>query len=135
PICALERRWPRVPVIVSNNFLEDLAFVLSVAAAVSVIFQVLRQPVVVGYLVAGMLVGPYLPFPLFADIGRIHILSELGVILLMFALGLEFSVRRLAQLAPTAGFITVVQVGLMMWLGYEVGRAFGWTELEGVFAG
>jgi K+:H+ antiporter len=124
-----------VPVIASNNFLEDLAFILSVAAAVSVIFQALRQPVVIGYLVAGMLVGPYLPFPLFADIGRIHILSELGVILLMFALGLEFSVRRLAQLAPTAGFITVVQVGFLMWLGYEVGRALGWTELEGVFAG
>jgi CPA2 family monovalent cation:H+ antiporter-2 len=124
-----------VPTIASNNFLEDLAFVLSVAAAVSIIFQALRQPVVVGYLVAGMLVGPYLPFPLLADIGRIHILSELGVILLMFALGLEFSVRRLAQLAPTAGFITVVQVGLLMWLGYEVGRAFGWTELEGVFTG
>jgi CPA2 family monovalent cation:H+ antiporter-2 len=124
-----------VPVIASNNFLEDLAFVLSVAALISVIFQALRQPVVVGYLVAGMLVGPHVPFPLFADIGRIHILSELGVILLMFALGLEFSVRRLAQLAPTAGFITIVQVGLLMTLGYEVGRAFGWTELEGIFTG
>jgi CPA2 family monovalent cation:H+ antiporter-2 len=125
----------RVPVIASHNFLEDLAFVLSIAAVISVIFQALRQPVVVGYLVAGMLVGPYLPFPLLADTARIHILSELGVILLMFALGLEFSVRRLAQLAPTAGFITVLQVGLLMWLGYEVGRAFGWTELEGVFTG
>jgi monovalent cation:H+ antiporter-2, CPA2 family len=124
-----------VPVIASNNFLEDLAFVLSVAALISVIFQALRQPVVVGYLVAGMLIGPHVPFPLFADSGRIHILSELGVILLMFALGLEFSVRRLARLAPTAGFITVVQVGLLMTLGYEVGRAFGWSELEGIFTG
>jgi monovalent cation:H+ antiporter-2, CPA2 family len=124
-----------LPIIASHNFLEDLAFVLSVAAFISVIFQALRQPVVVGYLVAGMLVGPYLPFPLFADMGRIHTLSELGVIMLMFALGLEFSVRKLAQLAPTAGFITVVQVSGLMWLGYEVGRAFGWTDLEGVFAG
>jgi CPA2 family monovalent cation:H+ antiporter-2 len=124
-----------VQVIASHNILEDLAFVLSVAALISVLFQALRQPVVVGYLVAGMLVGPHLPFPLFADIGRIHILSELGVILLMFALGLEFSVRRLAQLAPTAGFITLVQVGLLMTLGYEVARAFGWNELEGIFTG
>ena len=124
-----------MPMIASHNFLEDLAFVLSVAALISVIFQTLRQPVVVGYLIAGMLVGPYLPFPLFADLDRIHKLSELGVILLMFALGLEFSVRKLVQLAPSAGFITVVQVGLLMWLGYEVGRAFGWTELEGVFTG
>lgn len=124
-----------MPVIASHNFLEDLAFVLTVAAAVSVIFQALRQPVVVGYLVAGMLVGPHVPFPLFADVDRIHILSELGVILLMFALGLEFSLRKLARLAPTAGFITAVQVALLMTVGYEVGRALGWTELEGVFTG
>src|ERR1700722_20360811 len=124
-----------VPMILSHNFLEDLAFVLSVAAVVSVIFQALKQPVVVGYLVAGMMVGPYFPFPLFADIDRIHKLSELGVILLMFALGLEFSVRKLVRRAPSAGFITVVQVGFIMWLGYEVGRAFGWSELEGVFTG
>lgn len=124
-----------MPAIASHNFLEDLAFVLTVAAVISVIFQALRQPVVVGYLVAGMLVGPYVPFPLLADIDRIHILSELGVILLMFALGLEFSFRKLARLAPTAGFITVVQVGLLMTVGYEVGRALGWTELEGIFTG
>ena len=124
-----------MPVIASHNFLEDLAFVLTVAAVVSVIFQALRQPVVVGYLVAGMLVGPHVPFPLLADLDRIHILSELGVILLMFALGLEFSFRKLAQLAPTAGFITIVQVALMLTLGYEAGRALGWTELEGVFTG
>jgi CPA2 family monovalent cation:H+ antiporter-2 len=124
-----------VPTILSSNFLEDLAFVLTVAAFISVIFQTLRQPVVVGYLVAGMLVGPHLPFPLVADLDRIHTISELGVILLMFALGLEFSVRKLVRLAPSAGFITVVQVGLLMWLGYEVARSFGWTELEGVFTG
>ncbi len=124
-----------MPMIASHNFLEDLAFVLSIAAIISVIFQALRQPVVVGYLVAGMLVGPYLPFPLFADIDRIHKLSELGVILLMFALGLEFSVRKLVRLAPSAGFITVVQVALLMWLGYEIGRAFGWSDIEGIFTG
>jgi CPA2 family monovalent cation:H+ antiporter-2 len=121
--------------ITSHNFLEDLAFVLTVAAFISVLCQALRQPLVVGYLVAGMLVGPHFPFPLLADIDRIQHLSEFGVILLMFALGLEFSVRKLVRLAPSAGFITVVQVGLLMWLGYEVGRAFGWTELEGVFTG
>jgi predicted Kef-type K+ transport protein len=124
-----------VPMLVSHNFLEDLAFVLSVAAVTTVIFRAMRQPVVVGYLVAGMLVGPYLSFPLFADIDRIRQLSEFGVILLMFALGLEFSVRKLVQLAPSAGFIMVVKVGLLMWLGYMVGRVFGWTELEGIFAG
>jgi CPA2 family monovalent cation:H+ antiporter-2 len=123
-----------IPSLIANSFLEDLAIVLCVAAATTVIFHVLRQPVVVGYLVAGMVVGPYTP-GLFVDMSRIHGVSELGVILLMFALGLEFSIRRLLRLGPRAAFITAVQVGLMIWLGYVCGRAMGWTELESIFTG
>jgi K+:H+ antiporter len=119
----------------SHNFLEDLALVLCVAAATTVIFHVLRQPVVVGYLLAGMMVGPHVPIPLLVDSHRIHIISELGVILLMFALGLEFSIRKLARLGPTAGFVCALQVGLMLWLGYLCGQALGWTELESIFTG
>src|SRR5208337_4927766 len=89
----------------------------------------------VGYLIAGLIVGPNVPIPLFADPDRIHTLSELGVILLMFALGLEFSVRKLIRLGPTSGFITALQVGLMIWLGYVCGRALGWTPLESIFTG
>ncbi len=124
-----------MPGLIAHNFLGDLAIVLCVGAVVSIVFQKLRQPLVVGYLVAGLMVGPYVPFPLVAGLDRIHKLSELGVILLMFALGLEFRVRKLVRLAPTAGFITVVQVGLLIWLGYVVGLEFGWTTLESVFAG
>jgi CPA2 family monovalent cation:H+ antiporter-2 len=124
-----------LPALIAHNFLEDLALALCVGAVVSIVFQKLRQPLVVGYLVAGLMVGPHVPFPLVAGLDRINKLSELGVILLMFALGLEFSVRKLVRLAPTAGFITVVQVGLLIWLGYVVGLAFGWTTLESVFAG
>jgi CPA2 family monovalent cation:H+ antiporter-2 len=124
-----------LPALIAHNFLEDLALALCVSAVVSIVFQKLRQPLVVGYLVAGLMVGPHVPFPLVAGLDRINKLSELGVILLMFALGLEFSVRKLVRLAPTAGFITVVQVGLLIWLGYVVGLAFGWTTLESVFAG
>lgn len=123
-----------IPSLVANSFLEDLAFVLCVAAVTTVIFHALRQPVVVGYLVAGMVVGPYTP-GLFVDTSRLHGVSELGVILLMFALGLEFSIRRLLRLGPRAVFITAVQVGLMIWLGYVCGRAMGWTELESIFTG
>ena len=108
--------------------------VLCVAAITTIIFQKIRQPVVVGYLIAGLIVGPYIP-PLQADPERIHTLSELGVILLMFALGLEFSVRKLIRLGPTSGFITALQVGLMLWLGYVCGRALGWTTLESIFTG
>ena len=109
--------------------------VLCVAAVTTIIFQKIRQPVVVGYLIAGLIVGPNVPIPLLADPERIHTLSELGVILLMFALGLEFSVRKLIRLGPTSGFITALQVGIMIWLGYLCGRALGWTPLESIFTG
>ncbi|MGC2442290.1 cation:proton antiporter [Candidatus Binatus sp.] len=122
-------------VFTSHTFLEDLAMVLCVAAVTTIIFQKIRQPVVVGYLIAGMIVGPNVPIPLLADPERIHTLSELGVILLMFALGLEFSVRKLIRLGPTSGFITALQVGFMIWLGYVCGRALGWTPLESIFTG
>jgi monovalent cation:H+ antiporter-2, CPA2 family len=108
--------------------------VLCVAAVTTIIFQKIRQPVVVGYLIAGLIVGPYIP-PLLADPERVHTLSEFGVILLMFALGLEFSVRKLIRLGPTSGFITALQVGFMVWLGYVCGRALGWTPLESIFTG
>jgi CPA2 family monovalent cation:H+ antiporter-2 len=123
-----------VHVIASQTFLEDLAMVLCVAAVTTIVFQKIRQPVVVGYLIAGLVVGPYIP-PLLADPERIHTLSEFGVILLMFALGLEFSVRKLIRLGPTSGFITLIQVGFMIWLGYVCGRALGWTPLESIFTG
>ncbi|HYL60590.1 MAG TPA: cation:proton antiporter [Candidatus Acidoferrales bacterium] len=124
-----------MPTLISQNFLEDLALVLCVAAITTVIFQKIRQPVVVGYLIAGMIVGPHVPIPLLVDAGRIHTLSELGVILLMFALGLEFSIGKLIRLGPTSGFITALQVGFMIWLGFICGRAMGWTPLESIFTG
>jgi len=123
-----------VHIFASHTFLEDLAMVLCVAAVTTVIFQKIRQPVVVGYVIAGLIVGPYIP-PLLADPERVHTLSEFGVILLMFALGLEFSVRKLIRLGPTSGFITALQVGFMIWLGYVCGRALGWTPLESIFTG
>ncbi|MGA2409453.1 MAG: cation:proton antiporter [Candidatus Binataceae bacterium] len=124
-----------IAALTTHSFLEDLALLLCVAAVTTVLFQALRQPVVVGYLVAGMIVGPHLPIPIFVNPERIEKLSELGVILLMFAIGLEFRVRSLMRLLPTAGFITAVQVGFLIWLGYVVGIAFGWSVIESLFAG
>ena len=120
--------------LVTHTFLEDLGMVLCVAAVTTVLFDAIKQPIVVGYLVAGLIVGPHVPL-LFADPDRVQVLSELGVILLMFALGLEFSIRKLIRLGPTAGFVTALQVGLMVWTGYVIGHAMGWTELESIFIG
>jgi CPA2 family monovalent cation:H+ antiporter-2 len=100
-----------------------------------VVFQRLRQPVVLGYIIAGLIVGPHVPIPLVADPGVVQTLSELGVILLMFSLGLEFSLRKLMAVGPTAGLTALLQSSLMVWLGFTIGRLFGWTPLESLFAG
>ncbi|MGA9522700.1 MAG: cation:proton antiporter [Myxococcaceae bacterium] len=118
-----------------HDFLVVLTLVLCVAAVTTVLFQRLRQPVVLGYILAGLIVGPYIPVPLTADANIVHILSELGVILLMFSLGLEFSLRKLIQVGPTAGVTAVIQCAIMLCLGFLVGQAFGWTTLESIFTG
>ncbi len=87
-----------------RTFLEDLALALCVAAVTSVLFQRLRLPAVLGYLLAGVIVGPHLRIvPLFASRERIEELSQLGVTLVMFSVGLEFTVGRLVKTLPTAG--------------------------------
>jgi monovalent cation:H+ antiporter-2, CPA2 family len=101
----------------------------------TVVFQRLRQPVVFGYLFAGMIVGPHVPIPIVADVETVQTLSEMGVILLLFSLGLEFSLRKLIRVGPRAAVVAVVQAAVMIWLGYSLGRGFGWTKIESFYAG
>lgn len=117
------------------EFLKALTVVLGVAAVVTVVFQRLRQPVVLGYLLAGLIIGPHFPVPIVADREVVQTLSDFGVILLMFSLGLEFSLRSLVRVAPTAGITAVVETSVVAWLGFTAGRALGWTTLESLFAG
>ncbi|MCP5481140.1 MAG: cation:proton antiporter [Spirochaetales bacterium] len=119
----------------AHDFLKALAVVLGVAAVTTVIFQRLRQPVVLGYIIAGLIVGPYVPIPLAADSHIVHTLSEFGVILFMFSLGLEFSIRRFIKVAPVAGLAAVVECSIMIWLGFVAGRMFGWSEHISIYAG
>jgi len=119
----------------AHEFLRNLALVLGVAALTTIVFQRLRQPVVFGYLLAGLIVGPHVPIPLAADAGVVTTLSELGVILLMFSLGLEFSLRRLLKAGLPVVMIAVLQTSFMMWLGYVAARLLGWGSLESAFAG
>jgi monovalent cation:H+ antiporter-2, CPA2 family len=119
----------------AQRFLQDLALVLSVAAVVTILFRLLRQPIVLGYLLAGVILGPNIPIPLFADQDRIRTLAELGVILVMFSIGLEFSIRRLLAILPTSGLTGAIQLSGMFWLGYGVGQIFGWSGEESLFAG
>ncbi len=119
----------------AHDFLRTLAVVLSAAGLTTVIFQRLRQPVVFGYLFAGMIVGPHVPIPVVADVATVQALAETGVILLLFSLGLEFSLRKLIRVGPRAGIVAVVQSSLMVWIGYSLARAFGWTTMESLYAG
>lgn len=119
----------------AHTFLENLALVLCTAAVTSFLFQRLRQPVVFGYLLAGMIVGPYLPIPLSADEKVLQALSELGVILLMFTLGLEFRLKKVGQIAATSGLAAVLETSIMFGLGYVAALLLGFTPLESVFTG
>ncbi|HEX9166133.1 MAG TPA: cation:proton antiporter [Gemmatimonadales bacterium] len=121
--------------IAANVFLRDLAVVLATAAVTTVVSQRLRLPVVVGYVVAGIIVGPHLTPQLITDTAAIQTFSELGVILLMFSIGLEFSLRRLGRLVPIVGPAAAVEVGLMFTLGYFAAKLLGWTPMEQLFTG
>ena len=118
-----------------HAFLQNLAVVLCVAAVATVVFQRLHQPVVFGYLLAGMIIGPHIPIPLVADPETVRALSELGVILLMFSLGLEFSIRKLVQVSQKAGAVALFECSIMVSVGYLVGEMLGFTRLESVFVG
>jgi monovalent cation:H+ antiporter-2, CPA2 family len=117
------------------SFVSDFAVVLGVAAAIGLTFRWLRQPVILGYLVAGLFVGPYIPFPLFADLARTQALSEFGVVLVMFAVGLEFSLRRVAEVLPVAGITALVQIAGLFWGANLFARAIGLSPLDAFFLG
>jgi len=114
----------------------DLTIMLGVAGVVVLLFQRIKQPVVLGYLVAGMLIGPYTThFGLVTDIPNIQILSELGVIFLMFSLGLEFSFHKLTRVGVSALITGFIDVSFMILLGYCAGLLMKWTSMNCLFLG
>ena len=107
-----------------------------VAGLVTVLCHLLRQPVVLGYIVAGVLIGPHTAIPVFVrDHHTVEMLAELGVILLMFSLGLHFSLRKLAQVGATAFVAAALEILLMLLIGYGTGRLFGWDRMDSIFLG
>ncbi|GGY19400.1 sodium:proton antiporter [Rhodanobacter panaciterrae] len=117
------------------GFIRDLAVVMIVAGATTILFQRLRQPVLLGYILAGVLIGPHTPGMLVDDPRAIDDISNLGVVLLMFTLGLEFSVRKLREVGIGVLAVAVAEVGLMLWIGYGIGGLFGWTGMDALFLG
>jgi len=118
------------------SFIQDLAVIMLVAGVVTVLFHRLKQPVVLGYIVAGFIIGPHTPpFGLIHDEDTIKTLAELGVIFLMFCLGLEFSLRKLFRVGATAFIAAFLEIVLMIWIGFEIGRWFGWNTMDSLFLG
>jgi len=118
-----------------SRVLLELVVVLGTAAVVTVVFQALRIPVVLGYVLAGLLIGPHVPVPLVANPGLIHILSELGVILLMFTVGTELRISAIARIGVPAAMTAVFEVALAIAAGTLVATALGWAPVEALFAG
>ena len=116
--------------------IRDLAVILSIAAVVTLLFRLLKQPVVLGYIVAGIVVGPYTP-PIFSvvDGTSVQIWAEIGVIFLMFALGLEFSFTRLRRVGTSAIVTGSTQIAVMVILGYIYGAIRGWDSINSIFLG
>lgn len=116
--------------------IQDLAVILGVAGIITLIFQRIHQPVVLGYLVAGIIIGPYTPpHALVTDMPNIKILSELGVIFLMFSLGLDFSFHKLTRVGFSASVTGIFEVILMSLLGFATGKMLGWSYFDSIFLG
>src|SRR5689334_13273736 len=118
-----------------SRVLVELVIVLGTAAVITVLFQALRLPVVLGYILAGLMIGPFVPVPLVADAELIHTLSELGVILLMFTIGLELRLSTIARVGLPAAVTALFEVGLVVAIGSLVARAAGFSAGPAVFAG
>ena len=117
------------------RLLVDLAIALGTAAVTTLVSRRLKLPVVFGYLLAGLVVGPMVPIPLAANADNVQVMAELGVTLIMFGIGLEFSVKKVIQAGPTALLMAFIQSGLVMTTGITVGRILGWGVTESVFIG
>lgn len=117
-------------------FIQDLAIVMLVAGLITVLCHQLKQPIVFGYIIAGVIIGPYTPpFSFISDLGTIHTLADLGVIFLLFSLGLEFNLPKLSKVGITAFISAFSEIILMMWLGYEIGLLFHWSKVDALFLG
>lgn len=118
------------------HLIIDLGLILGAAGITTLLFKRLKQPVVLGYILAGLLVGPYLKFlPTISDIENIKVWAEIGVIFLLFSLGLEFSFKKLVKVGAPASVTAIVEVIVMLLIGYATGKLMGWTTIDSIFLG
>lgn len=118
------------------QLIVDLSLILTMAGIITLIFKKLKQPIVLGYILAGLLVGPnFNLFPTITDIKTIEIWAEIGVIFLLFSLGLEFSFKKLMKVGNTAAITGLFEVGFMLVTGFATGQLLGWSKIDSLFLG
>lgn len=116
--------------------IQDLALILIAGAAVTLLFRRIRQPLVLGYIIAGFLVGPHFEFlPSISDAENIDTWAEIGVIFLLFSLGLEFSFKKLMRVGGAASITALVEIIFITIAGYYAGRWMGWSTMDSLFLG
>ena len=115
---------------------KDLALILMVAGVVTLIFKRLKQPLVLGYIVAGFLVSPHMPYTVSVmDETDIQTWADIGVIFTLFSLGLDFSFKKIVKMGASPVIACIVIVFCMMMLGISVGHGFGWDRMDCIFLG
>ena len=116
------------------SLIQDLALILVTAGIVTLVFKKLKQPLVLGYIMAGFLVSPNLSFTMsVVDNGNIKVWADIGVMFLLFALGLDFSFKKILKMGIAPVIATLTIIFSMMMIGISIGSAFGWTPMNGLF--
>ena len=114
----------------------DLALILITAGVITVVFKWLKQPLVLGYILAGFFIGPYFKwFPVITDPTNVHVWSDIGIVFLMFALGLEFSIKKLKKVGATGAITAFTELAIMFLVGNAVGHLLGFSDMSCVFLG
>ncbi|GHV17003.1 sodium:proton antiporter [Bacteroidia bacterium] len=118
------------------RFVNDLALILITTGIATIICKWLKQPVVLGYIIAGLLISPHITFfPSITDLESVHTWSEIGIIFFLFALGLEFSFKKLMDVGGTASIATLFNMACMVTVGYTIGKLLGWSHMDSLFLG
>ena len=118
------------------TLIQDLALILAIAGVTTLLFKKLKQPVVLGYILAGIMVGPnFSLLPSISDLEGVKVWADIGVIFLLFSLGLEFSFKKLINIGGTAGVTGIFEVICMVGLGFLAGKLMGWSSMDCIFLG
>ena len=116
--------------------IQDLALILMVAGIVTLVFKKLKQPLVLGYIVAGFLVSPHMPYTAsVVDMSNIHLWADIGVMFLLFSLGLDFSFKKILKMGASPIISVICIIFAMSLLGIIVGQSFGWSRMNCIFLG